>query len=77
MQNLRPILVLMTRNPEHQGVTNHQIVNLIDSGNVYIKNLIIRSLNKMHGITDATKDYILSKCKHDANFAVRMVCAEV
>jgi len=70
-------LLLMTRNPEHQGVINHQIVNLIDSGNVYIKNLIIRSLNKMHGITDATKDYILSKCKHDANFAVRMVCAEV
>lgn len=70
-------ILLMTRNPEHQGVINHQIVNLIDSGNVYIKNLIIRSLNKMHGITDATKDYILSKCKHDANFAVRMVCAEV
>ena len=31
----------------------------------------------MHVITDATKDYILSKCKPDANFAVRMVCAEV
>ena len=23
------------------------------------------------------KDYIISKCKYDANFVVRMVCAEV
>lgn len=31
----------------------------------------------MNGIADGTKDYIISKCKYDANFVVRMVCAEV
>lgn len=31
----------------------------------------------MNGITDETKEYIISKCKYDANFVVRMVCDEV
>ena len=52
-------------------------MNLIDSDSVYIKNLIIRHLHKMNGITDGTKEYIISKCKQDANFVVRMVCDEV
>lgn len=44
---------------------------------LYIKNLILRHLHKMNGVTDSTKNYIISKCKHDTNFVVRMVCAEV
>lgn len=31
----------------------------------------------MNGIAYGTKDYIVSKCKQDANFVVRMVCDEV
>lgn len=52
-------------------------MNLIDSNSVYIKNLIMRHLYTMKGITDGTKEYIISKCKQDANFVVRMVCDEV
>ena len=37
----------------------------------------MRHLHTMNGIADGTKDYIISKCKYDANFVVRMVCAEV
>ena len=66
----------MSRNPENCGIVNHQLVNLIDSNSVYIKNLIMRHLHKMDGITDVTKEYIISKCRHDANFVVRMVCDE-
>ena len=47
------------------------------SNSVYIKNLIIRNLDKINGITDKTKEYIISKCRHDANFVVRMICDEV
>lgn len=75
--NATRIFLTMSRNPENHGIVNHQLVNLIDSNNVYIKNLIIRHLHKMNGITDGTKEYIISKCKYDANFVVRMVCAEV
>lgn len=71
------ILLTMSRNPENYGIVNHQLVNLIDSNSVYIKNLIMRHLYTMKGITDGTKDYIISKCKHDANFVVRMVCDDV
>lgn len=75
--NATRILLTMSRNPENCGIVNHQLVNLVDSNSVYIKNLIIRHLYKMNGITDETKEYIISKCRHDANFVVRMVCDEV
>lgn len=75
--NATRILLTMSRNPENCGIVNHQLVNLVDSNSVYIKNLIIRHLHKMDGITDETKEYIISKCRHDANFVVRMVCDEV
>ena len=75
--NATRILLTMSRNPENYGIVNHQLVNLIDSDSVYIKNLIMRHLHTMNGIADGTKDYIISKCKYDANFVVRMVCAEV
>lgn len=76
-RNATRILFAMSRNPDNYGIVNHQLVNLIDSDSVYIKNLIIRHLHTMNGIADETKDYIVSKCKHDANFVVRMVCDEV
>lgn len=75
--NATRILLTMSRNPENYGIVNHQLVNLIDSNSVYIKNLIMRHLYTMKGITDGTKEYIISKCKQDANFVVRMVCDEV
>lgn len=75
--NATRILLTMSRNPENYGIVNHQLVNLIDSDSVYIKNMIMRHLYKMDGITTGTKEYIISKCKQDANFVVRKVCAEV
>lgn len=75
--NATRIFLTLSRNSENKGIVNHQLVTLIDSGSVYIKNLIIRNLHKVSGISDETKDYIISKCKHDTNYVVRMVCAEV
>lgn len=71
------IFLAMSRNPDNYGIVNRQLVKLIDSSSVYIKNLILRHLHKMNGVTDSTKNYIISKCNHDTNFVVRMVCAEV
>lgn len=75
--NATCILIAMSRNPENYGVVNRQLVMLIDSNSVFIKNLIVRRLDKIKGITEEIKGHIISKCKHDANFAVRMVCGEV
>lgn len=74
--NATRILLTLSRNLENCGVINHQLVTLIDSNGVYIKNLIMKHLCTINGITNSTKEYIISKCKHDANFVVRMVCAE-
>lgn len=70
------ILIAIIRNPENENIVNHQILNLVDTDNVYIKNLIMRNIYHMKGITDKTKDYVISKCEKDTNFVVRMVCEE-
>lgn len=75
--NATRILLTMSRNPENYGIVNHQLVNLIDSNSVYIKNLIMRHIHKINGISKETKEYIISKCNKDANYVVRMVCNEV
>ena len=75
--NATRIFLTLSRNSENKGIVNHQLVTLIDSGSVYIKNLIMRHLHKVSGISDETKDYIISRCKHDTNYVVRMVCTEV
>ncbi len=75
--NATRILLTLSRNSENKGIVNHQLVDMIDSGSVYIKNLIMRHLHEVRGLSDETKDYIISKCKHDTNYVVRMVCAEM
>ena len=70
------ILIAIIRNPENENIVNRQILNLVDTDNVYIKNLIMRNIYHMKGITDKTKDYVISKCEKDTNFVVRMVCEE-
>lgn len=75
--NATRILIAMSHNTENYSTINRQLINLIDNDSVYIKNLIMRNLDKINGITDKTKEYIISKCRNDANFVVRMVCSEV
>lgn len=75
--NATRILLTMSRNEQNSSIVNHQLTSLVDADNMYIKNLIVRHLHQAKGITEETKDYIISKCKHDANFVVRMVCDEV
>lgn len=70
------ILLSLARNPENESVVNRQLLSLIDSECVYIKNLILRRIGKTKGISDATKTYITTKCENDPCYVVRMVCAE-
>lgn len=44
--NATQILLALSRNPENKGIINHQLINLIDSNNVCIKNLIMRQIHK-------------------------------
>lgn len=67
----------MSRNKENYGIVNRQLINIIGSNNAYIKNLVMRNLYKIDGITAETKKYIMERCKQDAHFVVRMVSEEV
>ena len=75
--NATRILLNLSRNPENSNIVNHRLISLVDSDNVYIKNLIMRNIYKVDGITTQTKEYVVSKCEHDACFVVRKVCEAV
>lgn len=70
------ILLQLSCEPESESVVNRQIINLIDSECIYIKNLIINHIYLNKGIWDKTRDYVVSKCENDDCFIVRMVCKE-
>lgn len=75
--NATRILMALLRNQENQGIINRQIISLIDTDDVYIKNLIIWHIFKNTGITEETKNYVLEVCKHDSNYVTRMLCKNV
>ena len=70
------ILLALARNSENENVVNRQLLSLIDSECVYVKNLILRRIGKAKGVRDVTKAYITSKCENDPCYVVRMVCQE-
>ena len=75
--NATRILLSFSKEKESIGIVKNQILKLIDNDNVYIKTLIIRSLNSIEEIDKRTKDYIIEKCKVDNSYIVRKCCLEV
>lgn len=75
--NATRILFTLARNPENSTIVNHRLISLVDSDNVYIKNLIMRNIYKTYEIAAQTREYIVSKCENDACFVVRKVCKEI
>ena len=71
------ILIKLGKNKEYSSVVSNEMLKLIDSDGLNIKNLIIQHINYIEWSTPDTKDYILFKCKQDANFVVRKVCTEI
>lgn len=53
------------------------LVKLMDNDNFYIKNRILRNLERIKDVDHATYDYILQKASLDTNFVVRKVYREV
>ena len=75
--NATRVFLMLCRNPENCGIVNQRLINLIDESSFYIKNLVVRQIYNMKEISDSTKEYIMTKCRQDPNFVLRMVCAEV
>lgn len=72
--NATRILLALLRNPDNQDIINRQIVSLIDTENVYIKNLILQRISETPGITESTRNYAFEVCEHDANYVTRKLC---
>lgn len=68
------ILLLLCKNPDNRNVVNHTIVGQMDSENMPVKKLIVQSIYETEGITEETKQYVISKCERDPNYIVRMAC---
>lgn len=75
--NAMRILLSMSRSEKYATLVNHQLLQAIDTQSAYIKNLIMRRIYKLKGVTKQTREYVMKKCEKDASFVVRMVCNEI
>lgn len=71
------ILFLLLRNIENKNVVCNQLVKLMDTDNVYIKNKILRNIHLLKDIDYETFKYIVQKASVDTNYVVRKVVNEV
>ena len=74
--NAARILLNMPQHDEYKDLINHQVIQLIDTQSASVKNLIIRNVERLGGLTDTTKEYVIKKCENDASFVVRTVSRE-
>lgn len=75
-QNATRIMLALTRNNENDDIIIRKIISLIESDNVYIKNLILRKISDSNLLTKEIRDRVFSICENDCNFVTRMVCRE-
>ncbi len=72
--NTARIFLGLLRASENNSIINHQLIHLVDTESLYIKNLIMRNIMKCKNINETTREYVISKCKIDPCFVVRQVC---
>ena len=75
--NATRILLALLRNSELESIINRKIITLIEDENVYIKNLIIKNIVDLKGISCETSEYVFSVCQHDANFVTRKLAKQL
>lgn len=74
--NCVQVLIMLSKNKEVNEIINYQLIRLIDSDNVFVKNKIQNMIFK-YDIDKDTVEYIKSKCKNDSHYMVRKVYAEL
>lgn len=75
--NAVQILFLLLRNIENKNVVCNQLVKLMDTDNVYIKNRILRNVHLLKDVDYEALKYIVEKASVDTNYVVRKVANEV
>ncbi|WP_303862730.1 hypothetical protein [Alkalibaculum bacchi] len=65
------------QNIENKNVVCNQLVKLMDTDNVYIKNKILRNIYLIKDVDFETYKYIIQKASVDTNYVVRKVANEV
>lgn len=75
--NATRILFTLLRGKENDEIINRKVFSLIESDNVFIKNLILRKIKDNGFVSDEIKKRIFSVCENDSNFVTRMVCQEL
>ncbi len=75
--NAVQILFLLLRNLNNKNVVCNQLIKLMDTDSVHIKNKILRNIHLLKDIDFETFKYIIQKATVDTNYVVRKVVNEV
>ena len=75
--NATHILFMLTRSTENESFINNKIINLIENEGIYVKIAILRQIYLYDGISESTRNYVISKCENDPCYMVRKTCEEI
>ena len=71
--NATRIFLALSYNNEYSEIINRTLVNIVKNENVYLKNLILRKMNLVDGVSDETRKTIIGVCVHDSNYVTREI----
>lgn len=75
--NATRILLTMLKNEDNADIINRKIISLLESDNVYIKNLILRILHKSPIVSEEIKARAFAICENDKNYVTRYLCKKL
>lgn len=71
------ILFSLSINPDYREIINRIIIDIIESENVFIKNLILTQMSQDDRLKKETREYVYEVCEKDTNYVTRMRCNEI
>ena len=71
--NATRVLLSLVYNKAHSEIINRTLINIVKDENVYLKNLILRKMHSVDGVTDETTKSITDICVQDPNYITREI----
>ena len=73
--NATRVLLALAYNDDNHDIINRTLLNIVKTENVYLKNLILRKMSLVEGISTETQSIITETCLQDSHYDTREIAS--
>ena len=73
--NATRVLLALAYNDDNYEIVNRTLFNIVKTENVYLKNLILRKMSLVEGISSESQRLIVETCLQDPNYVTREIAS--